>query len=63
MDMDTRSEIEKLKKLISSGKVSSVNEISDLVLEVSKDTTHINMVPVLCPWPTLEKIRVVASSL
>jgi len=40
MDMDTRSEIEKLKKLISSGKVSSVNEISDLVLEVSKDTTQ-----------------------
>lgn len=38
--MDNRSEIEKLKKIISSGKVSSVNEISDLVLEVSKDTTQ-----------------------
>lgn len=38
--MDTKSEIEKLKDIVSSSKISSLKEISDRVLEVSKDITH-----------------------
>lgn len=38
--MDATSEIEALREKVSSGKVSSLKEVSDLVLDVSKEITQ-----------------------
>lgn len=38
--MDSRSKIQKFKNIVSSSKVSSIKDISDRVLEVSKDITR-----------------------